>query len=515
MSGPKSYSSPPPRYSASVFDGRLQKIFNLQSSIQRCFDEISSFEVRDGERGIFFDCKDYITRNRQRISEMLKEFTLDVSGTFGQSTYNHLARKLDEKINALTKLIGELQNQKQDFFNKQADYNEYLQYEIYYEQTIIALKAFRKHVLEYLASYLQDDFPEIYQESRKAIENIPLHVPKTEFVFRFRECADKEKECVNDLSENYKASANEVRSEIAGKVLSNIPGTSDPGRRNRSQDDLLEQVEEIESLIATIPDAQRKHHYSKQLKELQESSLATDVFYFRELHADILEAENAIKRKQDILSIVEVLNGIDIDPDLGPERDALASDCFDIIQRERVKATEHDSIAGRFRALMDKNEAICLEKALLHKERLFLKAQLVRCLKDMNYNVADGMEVIDFEKQSDFLFRIPHQNNYLNLRFNPDGSFLYNFLIPEEKQKLSIDQKRQKLNEMEATCREFNDMLKKLANMGLSISMEKHASVTEKALIQVPGKYRDKISTAGREARIKRKKAESRQHMRY
>ena len=113
----------------------------------------------------------------------------------------------------------------------------------------------------------------------------------------------------------------------------------------------------------------------------------------------------------------------------------------------------------------------------------------------MNYDVTDDMEVIDFEKDSDFLLFIPEQDNYLNLRFLKDGSFMYNFLIPESKEKLSIDQKQQKLHEMEKTCQQFKSILHKLADFGLKIDLDKEISVSEKALIQLPKKYQKRIKS--------------------
>ena len=101
----------------------------------------------------------------------------------------------------------------------------------------------------------------------------------------------------------------------------------------------------------------------------------------------------------------------------------------------------------------------------------------------------NDMEVIDFEKESDLIFNIPNQSNYLNLRFNPDGSFLYNFLIPEKRAALSIDQKKQKLGEMESTCTEFKTLLKELAAMGLKTDLNKDMPISEKVLIQIPKKH--------------------------
>ena len=105
----------------------------------------------------------------------------------------------------------------------------------------------------------------------------------------------------------------------------------------------------------------------------------------------------------------------------------------------------------------------------------------------------NDMEVIDFEKESDFLFKIPNQSNCLNLRFGPDGSILYNFVIPENTNELSVDQKRHKLGEMKTTCNEFKELLKELSSLGLQVDLNRETPISEKALIKIPRKYRHMI----------------------
>jgi hypothetical protein len=104
--------------------------------------------------------------------------------------------------------------------------------------------------------------------------------------------------------------------------------------------------------------------------------------------------------------------------------------------------------------------------------------------------VVDDLQVIDFEER---ILRIPDQDNYIKLRFLPDGTFIYNFLMPEAKTDLSIEQKQQKLREMEATCREFKHLLRDLAAMGLQLKVNIEKPVSENALITIAEKDRSRM----------------------
>jgi hypothetical protein len=71
----------------------------------------------------------------------------------------------------------------------------------------------------------------------------------------------------------------------------------------------------------------------------------------------------------------------------------------------------------------------------------------------------------------------------------------YVFQIPENKDKLSTDQKKMKLHEMKVTCSEFQSVLKDLAKMGLKVSLRSEKPIDENALISVTNKQREKLKT--------------------
>ena len=67
MSGPKSYA-PPPRYSMSVFNGKLNEAFQLQTRLKNLLHELEGYRVQDNNLHILFDCKEALGKIRHNIN---------------------------------------------------------------------------------------------------------------------------------------------------------------------------------------------------------------------------------------------------------------------------------------------------------------------------------------------------------------------------------------------------------------------------------------------------------------
>ena len=109
------------------------------------------------------------------------------------------------------------------------------------------------------------------------------------------------------------------------------------------------------------------------------------------------------------------------------------------------------------------------------------------------------MQVIDFEKENDFILKIPNQNNYLNLLFDENKTgFIYNFLIPENRKKLAIDEINQKINNMETACSDFKSVLKSLSSFGMKFNYDKEIPISENAMLQLPERIRKRLTQTGK-----------------
>lgn len=501
MSGPKSYS-PPPSYSLNVFNGKLNEIFQLQSKIKSLIEELANLSCIDNAKDIKFDCSYFIGTNRIQIENLLASFSIDHPGTFGQKVYDEFNRQIDSKIRQLKCFLEEINKEKKDFQEKKEDYQSFIAYENFYDHAISSFQSFKLQVIQYLGNYLKADYPELFVEAKESIEKVNNSVDKSKFKFGFRNIQSSQKTEIKNAIERCESNINTIRTELSDKVLDKIGDDETSvskqlksnGKVNQEkQTDIQIQIDKIKSYISDISDQNSRKDYQQKLENLINSSSFKDVYFYIELCEEIKEAEKIFSWKTEIQNMIAEINKIQIHDELQKEKLTLVEFGISLIEKERIKSYEFEDFQTQLILLREKNEKIYLEKSIKEKERLFLKTQLIKSLESLNYEVLDDMQVIDFEKETDFVLKIPRQSNYLNLRFQRDGSFLYNFLISQRRDELSIDQKQQKLLEMETTCKEFKNLLNDLESIGLKIDLNSEKPISEKALMQIPQKYQSKI----------------------
>ena len=492
MSGPKGYL-------VSVFDSRLSEIFQLQSTIQTLLANFPEFKVCDKGRNIMFDCSDFTNLNQNQARQLISLFSINHSGIISQGIYDDYNKKISEKISKLNSFLNSLENEKKIFLNKQQDYHSFVSYEEYFQRVIDSFYSFRSQVVGYLASYLEKEYPELMKEAKNSIERVEIQTKKAEFEFGFRQIKEIKKDNINRDVKCCESEINEVRIKTSDQVINDITkinlNKASAGEnlclkgKDEAAKKINEKIKNIENIIAAVEDSHQRKTYQDKLENLIKSQTFKDEYYFTELFEDIKNAEQTNKWKAKIHQAIVRLNQIQVHENCRAEKAALLQTALVLTEKQGMKLYEFDDFKTKFKIFGDKNQKAIQSDLIKEKKRQYIKAQLVQSLKNLNYEVMNDMEVIDFEKESDFIFNIPNQSNYLNLRFNTDGSFLYNFLIPEKRAALSIDQKKQKLGEMESTCTEFKTLLKELAAMGLKTDLNKDMPISEKVLIQIPKKH--------------------------
>lgn len=516
MSGPKSYSLPP-SYSAGVFDGKLHKIFDLQARIQLFKDELAQSSLVDQEKNIQFDCADFFRKNREQLKDLVAAFSIIPSGTFGQEEYDSLNRKLAEKINHLQSFIVKLNSEQQAFREKKEDYHAFISYESFYEQAEKSYGDFKLQVIDYLKSYLMDNYPDLLREAKEAIEAVCFTAGKAQFEIDFRKKEQAKRALVKKNVEERRSEINSIRMTIGDHVAAENDAAEPFLQTRAGNNELLnstgnksaidEQINKIEKFIFSAEDSPRRDGYRDRLFGLIQGSHAGDAYYYIELFEEIRDAERTFQWKFGIQDVIVDINKTELHKQHSAQKNEIVHLGFSLIEKDIIKPYQYENFKARVQVFKQENEKALREDFIKEKERRFLKVQLVQIMEDLNYELMDDMEVIDFEKESDFLLRIPNQENYLNLRFNEDGDFLYNFLIPENRSELSVEQKRQKLHEMETTCCEFKKVLAEFAGLGITVKLEKEIADPEKALIQVPKKHQTRIETGG----VKRSRKKTRQ----
>ncbi len=498
MSGPKSYT-PPPRYSMQVFDGRLNQVFLLQSRLKLFYSELAGLHVSDKKLRIQFDCKNELSIIRMQTERMLKALVFDYKGSFGQDTYNRINSEIDAQISELLKAVNECDLIKADFIEKKTDYNSFLSYLIFYENSSVSFDEFRSQINHYLKTNLEINAPEIFKEANLRIFKVKFTKPISKFNFGFNAKFDAEKKSVVNHVIEKEESVNKIRAEISDKVIEKFKVTGSKinlkRQENKVSDEAKAITEKIKSLIRNCDDSAMCKKYKIEWQQLTESESLKDIYFFKELHDSILKSEKLRKSKVVINVMLSDLCNSSIHISAQTDRETFVKNCLNLMNNSTITKNQLDEVQIKFDRLNARSNKFFEEDEIKNKEQLFLKSQLILCLENQGYEVMDDLEVIDFEKENDFLLKINGQENYLNLKFKEDGSMRYVFQIPENKDELSTDQKNMKLHEMKVTCAEFQSVLQDLSEMGLKVNMRSEKPIDLDSIISVTKNQREKLKT--------------------
>ena len=497
MSGPKSFS-------VHVFDANLKKIFKLQSQINQIFQELQKFSVLDKELNISFDCSDFINKNLDQAKKHLKSFELGYKGTVQQAEHDKIKKNVKSKIKNLNKILKNVKDQKKDFLDKRQDYLSYFSYNKYFENAHHSFDQFKTNLTDYLAKNIKDESPESFKKSKNQISKIKPNIEKLDFKFGFKKIEEKSKQKVTEHINQKENNASEVRNKIAKDILAESLSQKKKTItvKTKNEDREIEHlISKINDKIDLIENDKIRNKFINELVNLRKSEVLTSSYFYKEFIDGIKQSEQNQDFKREIKNLIYEINYSETVDNLLNKKNELLQYAIDLLESAAIKQYKFEDFKTQCHFLKEENEEIIENEFVKQKENEFLKTQLVNSLKNMNYEVMDDMEVIDFEKQSDFLFKVPNQNNYLNLKIDKNNSIAYNFLIEENKNQLSIDKKREKVIEMESTCDEFYDVLKNLKSMGLEIDKIKSSDADIEKLLQVPKKYRAKIKKAAEERR--------------
>lgn len=495
MSGPKSFS-------VTVFDTNLKKIFFLQSQIELLFNEIKNFNINDKALNIKFDCTAFAEENIDLVKKQLQAFNLGYKGTVQQEKYDAIKNKVDLKLKNLKQVHKLLTRQKDDFLDKRQDYLSYVSYNKYFDNAHQSFDHFKSNLSEYLAKNIKEEQPELVKDSISQINKIKPDIQKKSFAFGFQKLEEKSKQEVQEHIDKKEETASEIRNNIAKKLFAESVSES----KTESKKEVIQPTAEINNLLSKIlhridilEDDKQREKYIVDLNQLKKSEVLTDVYFYKEFLDNLNHAEKTQSFKNDIKDLVYEINLSETENSLKDKKNKILNYATELLESETIKDYKIEDFKAQCHFLNQENKELLEEKYIRVKENEFLKSQLINGLKNMNYEVMEDMEVIDFEKQSSFLFKVPNQKNYINLRVDTDNKIAYNFLIEENRDQLSIDQKRQKVVEMENTCKSFKEVLKELESMGLAINQTKASDADMEKLMTIPDKLKEKVEKAEQE----------------
>jgi hypothetical protein len=434
-----------------------------------------------------------------QIENALKPLMFDIVGSFNQDTFVKIGKTIDERNKALIKIIELCNKIKLDFYDRKADHSAYGLYAKFYEKSKLSFSEFKEQIIFHLKTDIENEMPEIYQKAKSEILKVELTKAEVDFKYGFKSILDIEKEQIVEHLIEKERTVQNIRIDISSKVIDSLQKKNVAKKPESKVVELSvhtqnEIINKIEKLIKKCDESEVVKKHQKQLADIKSSqSLSTDYFY-KELHDEILKSEQVRKEKSRIRELLVEINNMDIHASLEAQKLTISKFCNDSLNAYNISVKEVENINGDIKQLKAANEKITELEITKNSERLFLKSQIMLSLENKGYEVMDDLEVIDFEKEKNFLLKIQGQENFLNLKFNEDGSMKYVFQIPKDKESLSTDEKKMKLHEMGVSCSDFQSVLKDLKSLGLNIPLNKEMAINEDALISLTKKQKEKLN---------------------
>lgn len=501
MSGPKSIR-------ARVTNTHLQQIFQLQSEISLKCDELGRLSLSDPNRNIFADCSEFLRSTKRRKQDLLKPISVEY------------VDELPDKLRPLRDFLASIDAEKQNFRNKERDYQAFLTYENYYAASTQAFQTFKTNVVEYLQTYLEQEFPDVFHQSSQNIAPIAIPLRQESFCWNFRNLFSQKKQAVDQAVEQAKSTVNGVRIQVSNKVLALAKDTMPaPGESIRHTDKGIHtKIQEMRDYIANVDDQPAQQHYQDLLETLVKSDTRkNDAYFYTELFDDIKQAERTRVVKAEFQPLLAELEQTPFHTACTSEKQKVREYGQRLLRSTKIKPYQIEEFHVRLTKLQqhhDEHVQADAEQLAQQNARTFIKSQVVSALQRLQYDVMEDAQVVDFETENEFVFQVPNQTNYIHLRFMADGTFRYNFLIPEFKDDLSIDQINAKIHDMESACRNFKQQLRQLEALGIEIDVVKENPMTENALIRVPQKLQHRIDHHESTKSRRRKEQETKKQLR-
>jgi len=495
MSGPKSYA-PPPMYSIKVFNGKLNTVFKLQNILKKLIEEIEDTVVADHDLNIFINAKQDLKSENEQNQKAIKALIFNYKGRFNQDTYNNIDTDIEAKIVLLKKQIKKLENIKNITNEKLNDYQNYIKYLQYLQNAENSFNEFISSIKEYLTKQLAEKEPDLLKTSLSQLDEVQLTIEKNDFLDGFSSKFEKYKTDINNTIINKEEQVNKVRKHVSELVIKKYTHYNQaliPNDNTEGDAEIQRITKKINTLINNCPDSKYRRKYQSNLEKLKESTSLHKVFYYKDMHDAILINEKQRILKEELINLLEIISNGKLHQKFVEEKTSLKKEILSLLGNDNIKPNQTAYLLKKWNTLQEENMVFDEQEALKEKEGLFLKTQIINSLENMGYEVMDDLEVIDFEKENDFLLKIRNQENYLNLKFVSDNSFRYVFQIPENKEELSKDQQMMKLHEMEVTCQEFQTVLADLKQMGLNIDLKSAKPVALSSIISVTEKHKGKI----------------------
>lgn len=502
MSSPKVIT-----YTMDAFSSKLHELMRMQSRLEQMSAEIQCSVIEDAALNIHFDCKESYSAIDAEIKKALVTMVFDYKGSFSQHTHDVIRNKIDIRMDKLSGLTRKCDNILTDFKNRQKDYNSYIEYGHFIENSKASLEKFKQELQDHMDENFAKSNAALVEDAKKKIGVVSDEQLKTKFDWGFDGRADDEKSKIV----NHVIGQENVLREVRRELLMKVAGDDNNQRistdltklRSKLPEEIVKVSQKIELLINGCDDKTFCEKYNSQFNKLKQSESMTDLFFYQELHDRILKEETTRRHRVYINQAIAELNLFQSGVALQNDKNFVIRKAIRMLDEPCIIEKEIECLKMDVEAFYRKSRQKAEEAATRKKERQFIKTQIINNLENLGYEVMEDLNVIDFEKENDFYLKVPGQENLLNLKFKDDGSFRYVFEIPEKVGQLSVDQQKMRLHEMRTTCGDFMEVVSDLKKMGVKMEIKSEMPEELGSLVTIPESVKAKINKQQKQAEYK------------
>lgn len=505
MSGPK-------RFSVHVFDKQLRKLFKLQAEVSTLWSELNRLMLEDKQQRTTFDEKDWIRDHKKEFAALQQFVAKNENSELKQDEFDELYSRIFLRFDQLTQFRELVSEQIGSFHRLEENYRTRFELLEAVERMKSDFEKVKKQALDYLKKNVGDAVE--LQTAQKKINKLAFTFEVPPFD---RENQTDYQNLAKQLPAYYESLKRHLNLLITGGKseddfqVQKLPVSLIlPDENDQTGRDIAKLYRLIDEALNKIPDQSLDEKFRLRFEALQNKG--ADSQLFGELLDDIMEISNQQEYSMRLNRVLEEVDYEDLDKTLTGHVRKLRQDISRILKSGHIKPVNANNIVKEWEKIKVENHRITSQRLSQKQEQEFIRSRLLAELHDMDYEVFEDMQVVDFEENREILMEVPGQQNYINLRFDEQGKMLYNFLIPENRKELTHDQVQQKLAEMEQTCDEFRLVLKNLRDQGLDFELEDQGRVSEDNLIRLPEKFAGKVEKQ-QPALKKRRKKSSRRYL--
>jgi len=481
MSGPKTYS-------IVSFDSELQIIFFKQNQITNLVNQIEKITINDSNLQIDFNGRKELSDLSVKIKEALRNFSIKPNIYFMSAAETEARQKISNKNIKLDQLLSRLKNILKNLEKKVDDYKSYKNYLTLNEQNQNSFNQFKKTTLEYYNKILKEKYPNELSLATNNIKKIKYQLVPEKFHWGFSEELNKKKEHLTKYLIEKEQKINEIKLNISNKI---IELSGDINIYDEENPEINKWTDKINDIIAKCEIDIYKKQFLQKLKELKESDILKNIYYYKELFNEINSFVSNHKNKIELISIMNKINDSNLHKELSTKIALIIENIKNTLKKSRIGEAEVKIYKEHLQKLLIEDKKLKEREQIKLKEKIFIKKQLINILTEMNYEPVFDMQVINFEKENSFLLKIPQQENYINIMITNDGRINYNFQIPQNPRDLSTDEKDKKLKEMNISCDLFQESLEYLKKVGLSIQIKHSTPANADALMSFTKKTKN------------------------